>query len=740
MKLKTKKLLLTTGVLASAATTLFSVACGQSSRRYDTEFDKTVNVHVPWSGNQLFGMGELARVFNQLHKNDADFLEVKVKNDGGASYATAHTQLTNEINVKSKTTLPNIIINYGGTLATIADYNMEIPLDAKTLFDKENKYAIDKESFEADFLTFNDRVGGIAKGTLHAIPLTKSTELIAVNSPVMSYIFESMVSLGAKVDETDAEFKKWYDGILSKGKADRSYIEKEWGSVRTNEEKSKYENGKYIIKKSVFQNTTELLDFAKKAQALFTNTNNNVVGNKHIITLSGPYNSVATNLFSMTAKKKDDFSNSLTPLKEDGYVDYSKSVTEGTETFKGLTKITQEFYEASKTGGLHVSPSFPSILLTSHQTAMAISSSAGYSFNFIAKNDKSDILRLKFDKDLKAASVELRNVAELGLPQGDSVLPASFLKWKQDSADKLHKSDSTEKQGKFDLKLENSEADKTFENFIKQFKEETNKQKKPLLIYKEPKVDEFYEKNKELAKSAGLEFLGKVSHKNKDKVETSNLYGVVDRTASNVFSAKHNGANIFDYIPFNNESRLQEEELEVLPAPIKWEPNNKISSVYLQGPSMMAVHNNEKEDIATVKFIKWLTTKEKYAFQYKKDTYKNASNLDTTEVNEARKETPLEYLGNVASYIIPFKGAFSGTPSENTNIFIKTALGLFKKVTEDSNWSFVEEPADVLTNQFRSSFGTAFSTPLKLIQENKPDSVSNYKNDVVKRIKELFTA
>ncbi|MFL1037832.1 hypothetical protein ACJOMK_05050, partial [Mycoplasmopsis synoviae] len=74
---------------------------------------------------------------------------------------------------------------------------------------------------------------------------------------------------------------------------------------------------------------------------------------------------------------------------------------------------------------------------------------------------------------------------------------------------------------------------------------------------------------------------------------------------------------------------LNENEIIALNVPGKWKNENPKNVVYVQGPSLIAIHSNEAGNNATRLFLKWLLSNKKL-------------NFDATDAT--KMETGIEYF------------------------------------------------------------------------------------------------
>lgn len=733
MTKKTKILLTTIGI---SLVPLVSASCGQL--KFDQVNDKKIKIATNFerTGAQAIALEEILRVYNETQKNEKDFLPVSLDYTSN-TYSDSAKKLENQLRSKDAANLQNLIIGYPSVLASVAEYGMELFL-ADNGYNSDN-YSVKKQDWEEDFIAINDRIGGLKKGGIYGLPMYKSTLVTALNAPVLSYIFETMVSYGAIIKPED---KSWYDSIVDAGKEDREHIKTIYGTP-VESEKTTYQEGKVVISKDIFNTSLEMLRFAKNAQRLFTNTRDNPVGGLHIMGIDDISSFLSINVFSMTAKEKNDFKNHFMKLKNDGYVDYSGYADKESPEYKSLSEIAKELIDVAKEGALYVAnpPTYTSLVIRRHQLAFAIGSSAGYSYNFFEDSSRADTVFIK--KNLKETDVNIdisisSVVAEV-VKDGRNDNANFLTEIKQGSTkSNVYKFGKNPKDVKFrDIVLEDEDTSKKVEEFIKTAVSQDNT-KKPLLIANSKDIDGFFDdaKGKNILNAAGIVRLGTTSRK-------KGIYGVKDANLIN--TGKFENKSYLEFRVFSNAETLQQKELFGINAPRKWKQENKINGVYVQGPLMIGIHANEVENKATRKFIKWLSSSTSVeAFKYRtmdrKMQYKNNEGKFTDNIKEAKKETPFSYIFQETSYLVPYKGVFNDLPVAS-NPFLQNAINEFKKSVEnkDNTWSLVDEPIDSLSNSFKNSFISAWRTPFLQISEGNRSSVKgSYEEDIKKRIDTLL--
>ncbi|ADE19354.1 P68 family surface lipoprotein [Mycoplasma crocodyli] len=736
MKLKSKKMIIGSAtVLALTATAVSAISCGVN--RFDTNDDNKVVIGVGLSktGPQIFALEQLAEIYNNTEKDTPDFVPVSVESLGN-SYGDVTSKVVQYMKVADKKQLPNMLLAYPTALASIAGYKMELNLADKTVTmngkDKKetpvgDQYGITRNLFEEDFMTFNDRIAKVVPGNISALPFAKSSLVTALNGPVLSYVIETMTSNGATIKAEDKDF---FDKIIAAGKGDRNYVVNLWGKVVEAEAKKSKD---YVISREIFNNGTTLIDFAVRAQNLFENSKQNPKGSLHMLGIDDIAGFLATEVFAMTAKEKNDFKEFYIKLKEGNFIDYKPYEQKDTLAYKSLSKIAKTLLEAARQGAIYIggNGAYSSTFQVKHQIGFAIGSTAGHDHNIKAE------AKLGFDYSIEKVEIQYNTIwtlTQLG-EQGTPNLVAEITQGKYKN--KLFNSKATPK-GKHDLFLATEKDDKDFADAIKNL----DLNKNPMIFLGNKTLDNILAKdeNQKHVKELGIV---SVNTKSETSSEITKLYIVPNETTLN-------DKSFIVKFKLTTEGTVQKGELFVTNAPRKWEATDAMNAVYLQGPSLIAIHGNEKEDKATRKFIKWVTdTSKKFKFKFR--TQNGAIyylDKDGKMVYEKTKEgvlvpdaesksgefTALEYVSLQASYIVPYKGALE-KPDKKANIFVKQTYEDFKKAITEAGWSLVEEPADSLTDAYRNVIVSTWKSPFTSIlngTENEP--LATYENSILPKI------
>ena len=169
--------------------------------------------------------------------------------------------------------------------------------------------------------------------------------------------------------------------------------------------------------------------------------------------------------------------------------------------------------------------------------------------------------------------------------------------------------------------------------------------------------------------------------------------------------------------PEKDKTWLNEDELFALPAPSKYLSSDEKNVIYSRGSSIIGIHANEKEDLGTKLFVKWLTESEtKYEFPL------------TLNGNTTTFETPTEHVSRMSSYVFPINQNVNEI-EHHFNSFTKLGNELFKKILTDKNYELLEDIADNRISEFNSKLNAAYVAIYNKIKNN--EIVKDYQTEII---------
>ena len=169
--------------------------------------------------------------------------------------------------------------------------------------------------------------------------------------------------------------------------------------------------------------------------------------------------------------------------------------------------------------------------------------------------------------------------------------------------------------------------------------------------------------------------------------------------------------------PEKDKTWLNEDELFALPAPSKYLSSDEKNVIYSRGSSIIGIHANEKEDLGTKLFVKWLTESEtKYEFPL------------TLNGNTTTFETPTEHVSRMSSYVFPINQNVNEI-EHHFNSFTKLGNKLFQKILTDKNYELLEDIADNRISEFNSKLNAAYVATYNKIKNN--EIVKDYQTEII---------
>ncbi|GLL57948.1 P68 family surface lipoprotein [Mycoplasmoides pneumoniae] len=412
-------------------------ACGAKGKFDQVDDGKIVLASSLTSKNAANALQAVVEKYNQV-KGGNDYPIEITQITGG--YDGGRGNLQTKLSVKDKTTFYNLILNYPDLVSTLRRVGMELPLDN-----------VDLSKLSPNFLKFNERISGVAKKANYAIPVSLSTEVLALNGPVLHYILNSAkggnetavtqrtastnqqntLQNSLKINESDPITKELWEKIQkaaeTNGKAKEQGKSKKQGTEKTTTltllktessqqsnttkdgkatsdeaikktwgDYQKVENGLkgYTFKASVFENWHELLDFSARIARSFTNihTKETKKGTdiQGVLGIDSTPNALFTSVFAAGGGNYDNFFYKV----QDGRADFSNFKNKET-SYQNLQKVFSDYKELIDKNGLFVNKggSYSSNFQKFHQLAYSISSTSGFFYSFAGNSAK----RLKFD-------------------------------------------------------------------------------------------------------------------------------------------------------------------------------------------------------------------------------------------------------------------------------------------------------------------------------------------------------
>lgn len=670
-----------------------SAACGHTGTGYgfDQTDDGKLVLASGFSNTNKQGIALKAVVdaYNKWikdnNKQSEGYLPVEVKTLANG-YNT--NTLRSDLDAKNSNDFYNMTLNYPAAASILSQYKMNLAI---------SKEDYDKFGIENGFNLGNDLIGGNTKKEKWVVPLSRSSEMLSVAKALVGKFIKELNGLGVKISDTDNtkvnEYLKYYteNGNEAKG------VDETWKHAKSDKiDKEQIVKALPEMSDQIFRDYSSMINFSIQAKRMYNKDPLlNVIG---FDSLPNVINTMTTSLTGGDINKgyiKPDEDKITT-----GGFDYSTFLKDAnSEQSKLFKKIVDLILEGVKEGAVWIggAGAYGSNNLLKYQLAMSLGSTAGYSHTF--SNAKS-LTNLKIDgtnTSLDQSSLEVSNQK-----------PSASDKWVIQIKSGKHTNgvygkDNWAKASKHDKKITQEAA-----NIIK---EKVQGQAGYLVElsstfeYKNNKIS-LKKGNKELE----AVYLGKIYEGN----EKEYFFLKESQVKKEVVSSN---------------KILNKEDADWISSPLAFDKTAK-KAVFIQGPSILPIHANEKEDKATKLFINWM-------FQH------DLENFEIVEVSKGEpkttkfdgKQKPIDIFNEYGSYISPTKSYFSSDKASKLNTATKIAFDNFKQLDkEDSGYIPSEDIATSLSDVLREAITSAGKAALSKANVNE---VFEYKEFVSKILGQL---
>ncbi|WAM06684.1 P80 family lipoprotein [Mycoplasmopsis cynos] len=370
----------------------------------------------------------------------------KVKNKPlGSGYPAGAEKVSLGLKSKDKK-LFNLIINYPTVAAKLAAENMLLSFNS---FDAKND--ADISLFDNNFTKVNEQIEKSEKTGTFVLPIFKSTNVLAINKPVLGYILKTFKENGVRFDTTDGS-SDFFDGIIKDGATDKETVAALWGKPVANASEilKDYKKEGFLLSKNIFDSYSELLKFSNNAQKLFENSKNGVESNVNVFGIDDMVGVYETALYAST--NADDRATLQTTRKDNGVlkVDYSNIKNKNSTTYRNSRDIFNAFSTSFQVGAAYAFPSgqYSSGDQVKHKFAFSIGSTAGYSHNFKEKGKTQKIFKdssTNFEIDVDSrAGVKIFRTKKIEVPTIEKIKE----NYKKQKVDKTEEEIQTEYKSK----------------------------------------------------------------------------------------------------------------------------------------------------------------------------------------------------------------------------------------------------------------------------------------------------
>lgn len=704
-KLKKSKILLPLGSAIGLGSLLVSCGVGSNNSTkfaFDTNNDnKLVFGHsFSSSGSETKALTEIVKQWNQTAKDLPGFLPMELLPFAGG-YNGATQSIQTFLKSQDKNKIPNIVTNYPSLLAIVNSNRMALPIvhDFKSgtasgsEVEKQLYNTLKEDGIDA-FLNYNSEIPLLDSKGIYSLPFAKSSQILSIDKMVLAYIVDkamdkttnttpATIASGDKLFEEISQIKS----SSSQYSADLAEVEKIWKDYKSVPESQGGLAG-YQFNSQIFDNYDQMVDFADRVVKSFPNS---VTQGSDLTRAKAVFgiDNAATSFFSMVAGYNNgDKSKAISVLKGDR-VDYKSYWNDKSspryQAFKAAYDVLDKGIN-NKSLYIGGAGEYNSLYLKNHQEAFFIGSSAGYKYNFFPKGKTQFLVKYadSAGNQKTTTSLDAKYVAIID---------------KNTTFTKLE--EKTSKNGtKYTSYTISGPSGKG-----KKIAEETKVQLEEMI--------------KTIGDKSYLLFTAASAPKDIDPKTIEKL----------------NAPDSFKYLPFllktyisseqqNTSSKLNEDEMETLAGPEKFDSNSQKNSIVSQGADLIAIHANKKEDEAVRVFLNWL--------------------LNTkVDFGQGQQLTPIEYWVQQTSYIAPYKSTFENKAFANdSNAGKRITWTEFNKFlsTDNANnkYQLIYDTADASSAKFRDGLGTTMSVVLSKAQSGKKVDFDQFLEELGKNLGPKF--
>ena len=614
--------------------------------------------------------------------------------------------LTTKLKNKEKNTFYNAIINYPAAASLISKYKMNLGLSDADY--EAIKYA-------SSFKDVNKTIAGNTKNEKWVIPMSKSSEMAAVNKPVVGKLINQLVEWGAKIDDSNStKIKEILKGYIngSTKTEDGKKVDEIWDKSKLedaevlNALKEQLKN--YTISDDIFSSYTKLIDFAIWAKRAFPKKKDlPIVGFDSIMN--------AINALASSLTKGDlsqNFINKDDKFKKTGGYDFDSFINDkNSKQYKLFEQVTEILRRAIQYNAIWVggSGAYGSSSLVPHKLGISIGSTAGYTHTFAKEGQGADYAYWKLAGVADEQNIDSARLLEKKNPSSDVLWQINDLRGHKN---KIFNHTATLKS-QYDLKAK----DKASEDLLNSLDEKGALSSWDQLIEKDGKVyANLRDKsgNTKEVELPGAKKIGQVFKKllKGQEVEDGTTWYYIPK-------------EIINHVTKSAAEIANESDVAHYHAPyLAGKSNNETNSVFTQGPSFVPIHANTREDKATQLFLKWFT-------QY---VLKNDEEIKSGKKIE-KNDSIINIFNKLSGYISPteeyMKKSIDDPVIKNLDYASQLAFQGFKKtINEADKYKIVDDVASPLSNVLRKAMESSF----KSLVNKSPSSF----DDLVKSIKQTF--
>lgn len=672
-----------------------SAACGHTGTGYgfDQTDDGKLVLASGFSNTNKQGIALKAVVdaYNKWikdnNKQSEGYLPVEVKTLANG-YNT--NTLRSDLDAKNSNDFYNMTLNYPAAASILSQYKMNLAI---------SKEDYDKFGIENGFNLGNDLIGGNTKKEKWVVPLSRSSEMLSVAKALVGKFIKELKELGVKISDKDNTKVNEYLNYYTTNTNEAKGVDETWAHAKTeklDEIKEQIVKALPEMSDQIFRDYSSMINFSIQAKKMYNKDPLlNVIG---FDSLPNVINTMTTSLTGGDINKgyiKPDEDKITT-----GGFDYSTFLkVANSEQSKLFKKIVDLILKGVKEGAVWIggAGAYGSNNLLKYQLAMSLGSTAGYSHTF---STAQSLTNLKIDgtnTSLDQSSLEVSNKK----PNASDKWVIQIKSGKHTNG--VYGKDNWAKASKYDKKITQEAA-----NIIK---EKVQGQAGYLVELSST----FEYKNNKISLKKG----------NKE-LEAVYLGKIYEGNEKEYFFLKESQVKKEEV---SSNKILNEADADWISSPLAFDKTTK-KAVFIQGPSILPIHANEKEDKATKLFINWM-------FQHDLENFEivEVSKKGETKTTFDGKQKPIDIFNEYGSYISPTKSYFSSDKANKLNKATKIAFDNFKQLdNKDSGYIPSEDIATSLSDVLREAITSAGKAALSKANVNE---VFEYKEFVSKILGQL---
>ena len=701
------------------ATALISASCSKTENSkygFDQDDDGQLVLATGFSKSnwQGFAIQGIVNTYNNWindpkfkeERKQAGYLPLKIS-WLAAGYNTSSVAL--DLETKNRKDFHNILLNYASAAALYANHKMNLAVD-----DKDFK----KYNIEPVFNNANSLIANNKDNKKWAIPLSRSGEITTIAKALVGKFVKELMALGVKLDSKNSSKLQSYLDYYNNNKQEAEGVDSIWAYSKTTPENLKKLTPEIlkelpIMSDKLFDNYSDLINFAIQAKRLYNaDPTLNVLG---IDEIPSAINVMATSIIGSDINKNyinpDDNCPATGGYNYDNFIENPNSPQ--AKLFKKVSSIILK--GISENAVWVAQPGvYGSSIFTGYKMAINIGSTAGYRHTFVGNNEKNSTYIIKQANRVldPTTTIEILN----NTPKNNEKWLLKFKQLGVKYPNTIWASDASEKD------IKDAKQNPTY-----------IKRVSPLSI----------NEAKKLQGKAGYIVSGSEYSYNKAENKIELKIGNKITKLQGIYLGKFFNNNENEYFFINQEdvdvkvlkanNFINQEDADWIAAPYSYSNNDKYKGIILQGPSVIPVHANKREDKATRLFINWMYTQPLNNLEL----YKVDSNGKKTNIQKFPDGTKaIDAFNAFGGYISPTNKYLSqDAKSATKNIADEIAFTNFKHLINEGS---IYKPADDIATRKGDQLRDAIKQAARsILSDANVLKVFDYK-DFINKIKLLF--